>query len=352
MTVSRSMRNLLLFLVAAGLAAGCGTDQSDPPVEGFGNQITLTFGHPYPPTDPIQVNVWEPWVEEVRERTGGTVNIEIYAGGALGPGASIYELVAGGAQDFGWTMPGYTPGRFPVSQIIEAPFMFENAQQATEVAGTLWEEFDDFRREYEDVRPLTIWAMDTGDLFTRSQPVRRLEDLAGLTIRAPSPLQNEALKALGASPVSLPGPQIYDSVERGVIDGYKLANSATRVFDLGRATRYRTVCNCYTGLFVFVMNPRAWDRLSPAQQQVLVESAGPDLGMRLANEHQAMADEVAREYWPTVGVETITLSEDEFARWRDAVGPVFEQWVQEREAADIPGRMMADRMFELTGTNR
>ena len=329
------------------LLAGCGSPDST--ADGPANPITLTFGHPFPPTDPIQVNVWEPWVEEVRERTGGTLDIEIYAGGALGPGPSVYELVAGGAQDLGWTMPGYTPGRFPISQVIEAPFMFENAEQATEVAWTLWEEFDDFRAEYRDVRPLAIWAMDTGDLFTRDRPVRTLEDIAGLTIRAPSPLQNEALQAMGASPVSMPGPEIYDSVERGVIDGYKLANSATRVFDLGRATRYRTACNCYTGVFVLVMNPRAWDRLSDGQQQVLAELSGPDLGLRLAREHQAMADEVAREYWPEAGIQTITLSDAEFARWRDAVQPVFERWIQERETDGVPGGLMAGRIFELTG---
>jgi TRAP-type C4-dicarboxylate transport system substrate-binding protein len=320
------MRNLSALILAVFLV-GCGNGATDEPVSGFGSPVTLTFGHPFPPTDPIQVNVWEPWVEEVRERTEGTVNIEIYAGGALGPGPSVYELVAGGAQDFGWTMPGYTPGRFPISQVIEAPFMFENAQQATEIAWKLWDEFEDFRAEYADVRPLAIWAMDTGDLFTRDRPVRTLEDISGLTIRAPSPLQNQALEAMGASPVSMPGPEIYDSVERGVIDGYKLANSATRVFDLGRATRYRTECHCYTGLF------------------------GPDLAMRLAGEHQAMADEVAREYWPAVGIETITLSDEEFGRWRGAVEPVFEQWIQEREADGVPGRMMATRMFQLNGQN-
>ncbi len=308
----------------------------------------LTFGHPFPATDPMQVNVWEPWVREVRDSTGGTLDIQIYAGGALAPGPSVYEIVAAGAQDIGWTMPGYTPGRFPITQIIEAPFMFRDARQATEIAWTLWEEFDEFRAEYDDVRVLALWAMDVGDLFTRDRPVRRLEDLAGLTIRAPSPLQSQALTAMGASPVTLPGPDIYDAVERGVIHGYKLANSATRVFDLGRTTRYRVACNCYTGAFVLIISQRAWDRLSPDQQEILTRLTGRDLSLRLAREHQALADEVAREYWPRTGVETITLSDDEFARWRRAVQPVFDRWIEEREAAGVPGRRMANRLFELT----
>jgi TRAP-type transport system periplasmic protein len=149
----------------------------------------------------------------------------------------------------------------------------------------------------------------------------------------------------------MPGPDIYDSVERGVIDGYKLANSATRVFDLGDTTAYRTACNCYTGAFVLVMGDHAWAQLSEAQQDAIASLTGPDLGMRLAEEHQAMADEVEAEYWPDTGVETIELADDEFDRWREAVQPVFDQWIDEREAEGVPAQEMADRLFELTGAN-
>jgi TRAP-type transport system periplasmic protein len=372
--MGRATRKRVLRTLAAPLALGlvmasCGSDDNDgtaapggaetesdtadedeaeQPAD-FGDEVTLTFGHPFPPTDPIQTTVWEPWVEEVREATGGTVNIEIHAGGALAPAPQVYENVVAGAQDIGWTMPGYTPGRFPITQIMEAPFVFSNAQEGTEVAWELWQEFDDFQNEFSDVQVLSLWTMDTGDLFTRDTPVESLEDLAGLTIRSPAPLQSQALEAMGASAVSLPGPEIHDSVERGVIDGYKVANSATRVFDLGASTGYRTACNCYTGAFVLVMNQGSWDQLSPAQQDAINELTGYDLGARLAERHQSAADEVAAEYWPDNGVETIELSDAEVDRWRDAVRPVFEQWISEREAEGVNGQGMADRLFELTG---
>src|SRR5690606_39129412 len=142
-----------------------------------------------------------------------------------------------------------------------------------------------------------------------------------------------------------PAPEIYDAVERGVIDGYKLANSATRVFDLGPTTGYRTVCNCYTGAFVLVLNQQTWDGLSSAQQQVLTDHSGRDLALRVASEHGAAADEVAATYWPEHGVESIELSDEEFARWRAAVQPVLEQWIDEREAEGVPGQQMVDRVF-------
>jgi TRAP-type transport system periplasmic protein len=365
---------LMLLLVALALvAAACGpgegpadqpdgtpaaepADPAEPTpdddvaaAEDFGPEVTLTFGHPFPPTDPIQVQGWEPWVEEIRERTNGTVNIEIHPGGALAPAPAVYENVVAGAQDLGWTMPGYTPGRFPITQIIEAPFMFSTAEEATETAWDIWEEFPEWQAEFDDVHVLGLWAMDVGDLFTRDRPVERLEDLAGMTIRAPSPLQGQAVEAMGASPVTMPGPEVYDAVERGVIGGYMIANSATRVFDLGATTGYRTVCNCYTGAFVLAMNQGAWDRLSPAQQQVLEEVTGRAMSLERARLHDAMAQDVADTYWPENGVESVELSDDEFERWREAVQPVFDQWISEREGQGVPGQAMADRLFELTG---
>lgn len=327
------------------------TDEEEAAPEDFGDPITLTFGHPFPPTDPMQVNIWEPWVEEVREATGGTVDIEIHAGGALAPAPQVYENVVAGAQDLGWTMPGYTPGRFPITQIIEAPFVFDGAAEGTEVAWELYEEFDAFQDEFSDVKILSLWAMDTGDLFTRDTPVERMEDLQGLTIRSPAPLQSQALEAMGANAVGMPGPDIYDAVERGVIDGYKLANSATRVFDLGATTGYRTICNCYTGAFVLAMSQQAWDRLSPAQQEAIESLTGRDLAMRLAAGHQAAADDTEATYWPDNGVESIELAPEEFERMRETVQPVFDQWIEERESAGVPGQAMADRLFELTGAS-
>ena len=366
----RVPRTIAVISVLGLLAVACAPDAEETPPaadpeeapveapeepaeqpEDFGDPVTLTFGHPFPATDPIQVNVWEPWVEQVREATGGTVDIEIHAGGALAPAPAVYENTAAGAQDIGWTMPGYTPGRFPITQIIEAPFAFSNAVEGTEVTWQLWETFDEFQAEYDDVKLLSIWAMDTGDLFTRDQPVEALEDVAGLTIRSPAPLQGDALEAMGASAVGMPAPEIYDSVERGVIDGYFLANSATRVFDLGETTSYRTACNCYTGAFVLVMNLGQWESLSPAQQEAIESLSGQDLGLQLSAEHQAMADEVEAEYWPAHDVQTIELPDEEFDRWREAVQPVFDGWIEEREADGIPGQQMADMLFELTGTN-
>lgn len=343
----RPHRARVAVLAGALLVAGCGADGGEDPSggAGFGSEVTLTFGHPFPATDPIQVNVWEPWVDQVRDATGGTVNIEIHAGGALGPPPQVYENVVAGAQDIGWTLPGYTPGRFPITDIIEAPFAFPNGEEGTEVALRLWDEFEDLRGEYGDVKMLAFWTMDTGDLFTRDQRVESLEDLAGLTIRSPTPMQSQALEAMGAAAVNMPGPEIYDAVERGVIDGYSLANSATRVFGLGPTTGYRTVCHCYTAVFVLVMNQQTWDGLSPEQRQALDELSGPDLSRQLASEHVAQAEDVAQNYWPEHGVESVELSEAEFDRWREAVQPVYDQWISEREAEGVPGQQLADRVL-------
>ncbi len=78
----------------------------------FGEVVTLNLGHPFPAKHPIQARALEPWAAEVKRVTQGTVTIEFFAGGALGPAPQTYENAVSGAVDIGWALQGYTPGRF------------------------------------------------------------------------------------------------------------------------------------------------------------------------------------------------------------------------------------------------
>ncbi|MFW6188028.1 MAG: hypothetical protein ACOC84_08550, partial [Actinomycetota bacterium] len=75
--------------------------------EDMGEPVTLTLGHPFPAQHLIQVNMIEPWAEEVAEATEGTVTVEIHPGGALAAATDAYDNAASGAIDMGWALHGY-----------------------------------------------------------------------------------------------------------------------------------------------------------------------------------------------------------------------------------------------------
>ncbi len=321
-------------------------EEPDEAAEVDGPDVTLTLGHPFPEQHLVAVNAIIPMAEEIEERTNGTVTIEIVPGGGLGAGDAMYENTVAGAQDLGWALQGYTAGRFPITDIIELPYLFDSAQHATDVLWTLYEEFPEFQEEYGDVHVLGLWVHDVGDLWLADEPAT--DDLTGLTLRAPGPLQNALITEMGGSPVGMPAPEMYDSVERGVINGLMTAATALRSFGLFDVLDYGVVCNCYVAAQFLVVNQASWDQLSESQQEIVNSVAQRNMSMWAAEAYDRIYDEVIAEL-PEHGIELIELSDDELAVWHEAGEAVVEQWLADAEAAGAPAQEMYDRLLELAG---
>jgi TRAP-type C4-dicarboxylate transport system substrate-binding protein len=323
-------------------------DDTEAAAEDLGPAVELTLGHPFPASHVIQAKVLDDWVQEVSDATGGTVDIEIVPGGGLGPPPAMYENTVAGAQDLGWALHGYTAGRFPLMQIVEMPFAFNSAEEATETLWDLYEEFPAFQDEYSDVHVVGLWTHDTGDLWTSSTQVTTMEDMSGLSLRAPGPIQQDLINELGGSPVGMPAPEIFDSMERGVIDGLLISNSGVDSFGLYDVIDFGVDCDCYVAAMFLVINQSTWDSLSPEQQAAVDALSGREFSLRAARAYDEDSDANQRKI-EDAGIEMTEPSGDELTRWKDVGRAVADKWVQEREGAGQPGQAMYDRLLELTG---
>jgi TRAP-type transport system periplasmic protein len=314
-----------------------------------GPDVTLNLGHPFPAGHLIQVNVLEDWAQEVNEATNGTVTVEFHPGAALAAPDATYENAAAGAMELGWALHGYTPGRFPLTDVVELPFQFEDATQATEVLWDLYEEFEEFEQEYQDVHVLALWTHDIGNLYTVDRQVENPEDLSGLTLRAPGPLQNSLVEQLGGSGVGLPAGELYDSLERGVIDGLMIADTGVESFSLYEVVNYGVHANFYVAGQFLVMNQAAWDGLSESQQQAIDAISGRDLSMQAAETYDEEHAEVLEMYeeW---GMDVQRVDDVDVDMWRDAAQPVIDGWIEDREQQGQPGQAMFDRLQEQAGS--
>lgn len=337
-------------LVAALTAACGGATQGSGSEEagGFGPDVTVTLAHPFPGEHPMQVEMIEPFVQQVEQRTEGTVTFEIHPGGALTDATTAYENTVSGAIDVGWALQGYTAGRFPLTQIVELPFVFDSAVQATETLWTLYEEFPALQEEYGDVKVLALWTHDIGGVWTVDRPVRSPEDMSGLVMRSPGTVQNDLIEAFGGSAAGMPAPEVYDSLERGVIDGLMIAPSGINSFNLHEVINHGTIGGFYTAAQFLVMNKQTWDSLSSKQQQAIDELAGRQLSLVAARAYDE-AHQEALENLPDRGVEVHSPSDDELDVWQRAADGVIENWIAENEANGAPAQQMYDREQELTG---
>lgn len=361
-------RGLALFAVAALVAVACNgvEDVADAPDEEpveapdeepdeepdvtdevEGPDVTLTLGHPFPEAHLVAANAIQPMADRIEEATNGTVTVEIVPGGALGPGDAIYENTVAGAQDMGWALQGYTAGRFPVTDVIELPFLFESSVQATEVLWTMFEEFPEFQEEYGDVHVLGLWVHDVGDLWV-GEELDDPTDLSGLTLRAPGPLQNALITEMGGSAVGMPAPELYDSLERGVIDGLMIAASGLRSFSLFEVLEQGVRCNCYVAAQFLVVNQDSWNELSESQQEAVNSVARETMSMDAAQAYDEAYDSVLAQL-DEEGIDVIELDDAQMERWSEAGEAVVDQWIADAEAAGAPAQEMYDRLLELVG---
>jgi TRAP-type transport system periplasmic protein len=319
---------------------------ADPDAFADAPDVQVTFGHPFPEQHHLAANVLQPWMDEVTEMTDGTVTFDVQSGGAVSGPPDAYEHPAAGVTDMGWALQGYTPGRFPVSQVVELPFLFETAVTGTEAFWDLYDEFEALQEEYADTEVLALWTHDVGDLFTTDTPVESTADVQGLNIRTPAPMQNQLIETLGGSAVGLPAPELFDSLDRGVIDGLLIGHSGVPTFGLEEVLQHVTRGNFFVGGMFLAMNPATWEELSPEQQAVFEETAYRTLSIRLAEEMDREGGEAVDQFeeW---GFQIAELDDAALDEWRTATQDVPEQWIAE-QGDDVPAQEMYDRAVELS----
>ncbi|ATH77389.1 C4-dicarboxylate ABC transporter substrate-binding protein [Vreelandella venusta] len=234
---------------------------------------TLRMAHFWPGASGVNEDVLQAWADTIAEESNGELTIQMFPAGTLAKPDSIYEAAANGIADIGATAQGYTAGRFPLSQIVELPGIASTATQGACVLQTLYDE-GHLDAEYEDTRPLFMFTTGPGGIHTIDTDVQTPADLQGLRIRRPTAVAGEMLENMGASPVGMPAPDIYTSMQRGVIDGLSFPWEGLKGFRVNELVSYHTEVPFYTLIFVATMNQRAYDSLSAEQQAVIDNNSG------------------------------------------------------------------------------
>jgi len=298
-------------------------------------QTVLTLKHFLPADSPAQTRFLQPWAEEIAKASGGRLKVEIVPGQP--PGQLAGELVSGAA-DLVWTVPSYTPGRFPRTEVFELPFVAGKAAATAQAVHEAGETL--LRAEFAGLHLLALHVHAPGSLFLRTDPFRRIEDLKGLKLRAPTRATEAALTALGADSVVLPLSQVTSALSDGRIDGALLPFEVALPLGVPRHVRHVTeLPGFYTTVFLFAMNRARHDALPPTLRRVIAEATGRPLARRLG----LLWDEIEAPGVAAAigaGAKIELLSEDEAARMRMATQPAVDAWLA-RIGAEGPALLAA-----------
>ncbi len=310
--------------------------------------VTLKFHHLLPQQANVPRLVLEPWAAAVEAESGGSIDIEFYPAMSLGGAPpELMDQAVDGVAELVWTVVGYTPGRFPGTEVFELPFMVEDARAAS---CAYWKMYDEhMQEEFSDVHIIGTWVHGPG-MFHTTDPVESPSDLEGMKIRGGSRLVNQLLTLTGAEPVGLPVPAVPESLSKGVIDGTTIPWEVTPALRVSELVENHTEFEgpgLYTLTFVLAMNNDAYAALSDEQKAAIDAFTGENFSV-FAGGMQADADVPARAIAVENGNNIITVSaEDAAAEWAPVVDQIYADWVAEMNEKGIDGQARIDQARAL-----
>ncbi|GAB3063882.1 TRAP transporter substrate-binding protein [Virgibacillus ainsalahensis] len=330
--------SLLLFIVAC---SGNNSASSDTGSESEGEDVKISASTYLSSSHSQVTDVLEPFFEEVEEKTDGRITVDYYASNALGAADAQFDMAQTGVADFVLSNHGYSVGQFPLTGVADLPFMGKSAEEASRVLWQLQEEFPEIAEEHEGTKIAWLLKTDTYQIFTSEKKVTHPEDLEGLRIRTPSQAGNRILELVGATPVNMGMGEVYEGMQRGVIDGALVPVSVVKNFQLGDVTKYITMGDFWTQSLYGVFNNATWDSISPGDQEVIEGMIGEEMAIKAGQVYDADS-EAGMEMAIEEGVEIIELSDDEMAEWETALEPMVQEWIDDMESQGLPGQEVYD----------
>lgn len=312
-------------------------------------EVNLNLAHFMPAASWQHQELFLGWKKAVEAQSGGRIAVTVYPAQTLGKAVEGYDNARTGVADIAWTVQGYTAGRFPLSQVVELPGLFKTA----EVGSCAFQKLYDsgaLDSEYADTHVLFVHTHGPGHLHTRSKPVTTLADLRGLRIRRPTAVIGRLLAELGAEPVGMPAPRIYEAIQRGTIDGFMLPWEAVKGFRLYEVADHHTEFGFYSLAFVMTMNKDRYESLPADLRAVIDANSGLDWAIRAGRGFDA-GDRVGREVTLANGV-LHRIEGSERAKWEAAAQRSAEGYLDELEAKGLPGRAVYGQFRELVAACR
>jgi len=335
------MKRRTLIHSVAGVALALGLSSTVT----FAQEVTLRLHQFLPPPATVPKHILKPWAARVEEASGGKLKIEHYDAMSLGGRPpDLMDQAVDGVADIIMTVVGYTPGRFPKTEVFELPFMMTDPV-ATSMAFQDLVDTDLQDGEYSNVKVLGAWVHGPGVIHTKDG-VTKLEDLEGKKLRGPTRVISDMLGELGATPVGMPLPAIPEALSKGVIDGTVIPWEVTPAIKLselvGTHTEFGGKEALYTATIIMVMNKAKYDSLPDDIRAAIDAESGQKLA-QFAAQVMYDYDKPGRDIAEKAGNTIVTLDEAEIARWKAKAPPVIDRWVKDMDAKGIDGMALIEQ---------
>lgn len=353
-TIFSSLR-FAIFLFAISLVfvvAGCGTSTSsskspDSPTTETQKPIELKLAHFWPATHTAEKDIAQGWIKAVEKATNGRVKITSYPSETLLKSAETYEGVVKGVSDIGISAYAYTRGRFPVIETFMIPGISNKNSVTASLA--LMEGIKVLNpKELQDTHHLFSWATGPGNLMSKT-PIRELKDIKGLELGASAGPRGDAIKLLGATPITMPMPDWYEAMQKGMMQGGVVVLETLQGFRLGEVTGdYITMTPfLYNQAFYLTMNLEKWNSIPADVQKQITEATESFYAANVPGMFDRINESGIKWTQAKKKVEIVTLSEAETAKWIDLIKPLQTDYVTFLNSKGFEGEKILNTVKDL-----
>lgn len=313
-------------------------------------EFTFSLNLAIAPTHQRWTQAIKPWVDEIEKRSEGRIKIEPYFAGALSSQQEVMESVRNGIADIGESSYAVGVGRFLFheqlfsivrpSHSLEDPFsMAEAMEKAFPKAAA---------RDWEGTKYLLTEGMPVGVCIGTNKKITSLEDLKGLKLGVPGGgIALDRARALGITVVGINMPDMYMSIEKGVIEGFIGDPDVITARRLGELVKYYTLLNLRGSLFYLTMNQDSYDSLPDDLKQVVDEVSGAFARKVFGEFWNNTQYNSLRRYVEDMNGELLVLSDADYEKADKLLEPLNQLWVNDLNKANMPGEAMLAKFREL-----
>ncbi|MDK2879430.1 MAG: TRAP-type transport system periplasmic protein [Thermoanaerobacteraceae bacterium] len=272
----------LVLVLMMLVVVGCGTSTKTQPNSDTkaqdqnqnSDKIVLKLAHDQQPNQGYGIGV-NKMVQEVKDKTNGKVEIQVFDRGVLGNERDVVEGLKMGTIDMAIITAGTLTNFEPKMAAINMPFIFRDWDHVNKaLEGSIANEVFPALESKQKIKPLAVYALGFRNIATTKKEIKSVDDLKGLKIRVPqAPVFLSTFKALGANPTPMAWGELYTSLQTNVVDGFENSAQVMDQFKMYEVTKYLTITNHIWEGGVVLISDKAWEKLTPEFQRVLQNAA-------------------------------------------------------------------------------
>jgi TRAP-type C4-dicarboxylate transport system substrate-binding protein len=314
----RRVLAIALLCLAAALAPLSAAEAQDKTFE-------LKLSHWVPPSHPLQ-KAMEDWGSSIEKASNGTITYKVYPAQQLGKAFDHYDMARDGIADVTYISPGYQPGRFPIIDAGNLPFMVSNAKGGSQAIDAWYRKYA--ASEMKDVKFCLAFVHDYGSFHSKSKKIVVPADIKGMKVRPAHATIATLVTSLGGTNIQAAAPEVRDILEKGVAEAVTFPWGSVILFGIDKVTKYHMNVPLYVTSFAWVMNKNTYSSMSTAQKKVIDDHCTNDWALRVAAPWADFERSGVAKLANDPAHDVYTITDEQLGEWKEAAAPVVTAWAE------------------------